>query len=89
MPHNPVKPDDVVADGDDYTTLYERPLRKGSVTAFLRNIEILESSNSSEKEKQDALTTMKELAPTLIMLGMHKYATFKNAKVENILLNAN
>ena len=49
---------------------------------------MLESSSSSAKEKQTAFTAMKELAPTLIMLGVHKHTKFKNPEVEKVLINA-
>ena len=60
-------------------------VRKGSIAAFLKNIELFEDSNSNEASKAAALSMIKELAPAIIAAGLHRHATFKNKIIEDIL----
>jgi len=83
-----VLPKDILADGEDSTTMNGRQVRKGTVAAFLANILILEKANSSEEEKNMALNTMKELAPDIIAIGLQQHVVFKNKQVQQILLEA-
>lgn len=80
-----IKPDDILADTEDFVELNGLTVRKGSIAAFLKNIELFEDSNSTEAQKAEALNMIKELAPAIIASGLHRQATFKNKIVENIL----
>ncbi len=84
--NNPVRPEDILADGVDHTVINGQTVRKGTMGAFLGNIEILEGSTSTEKQKQDAIQMMKELAPSLVAINLHKHAKFNNDQVEKIFI---
>lgn len=86
--NTPVRPEDVLPDGADTTIINGKTLRKGTIAAFLANIEILENPQVTEQQKQDALDTMKELAPAVVSIGLHKHVIFKNPQIEKILVNA-
>ncbi len=60
-------------------------MHKGSIAAFLKNIDVFENLNSNETQKASALEMVKELATTIIAAGLHKQATFKNKIIEDIL----
>ncbi len=81
----PIKPEMVLADGESNVMLNGISGRKGSIAAFLQNIDMLEQSNLSDQEKQDVIKVMEELAPVLIATGLYKHATFKNPEVQDIL----
>ncbi len=83
-----VKPEDILPDGIDSTILNGRVVRKGSIAAFLANLEILENPNATEQQKQNAIDTMRDLAPAVITIGLHKHVIFKNEQVEKILVDA-
>lgn len=85
--HTP-RPEDILPDGIDSTELNGKVVRKGTIAAFLANAEILENAQADEKTKQVALTTLKELAPNVIAIGLHKQVIFKNPVVEQILVDA-
>jgi hypothetical protein len=80
-----IKPEDILKDGADYLEIDGKKVRKGTVAAFLANIEILENPNTSNQHKSDALLAMKELAPAIITVGLHKHVTFKNVAAVKIL----
>lgn len=82
-----IKPDDILADTEDFVELNGLTVRKGSIAAFLKNIDLFEDSNSTEAQKAEALKMIKELAPAIIASGLHRHATFKNKTIENILSN--
>lgn len=80
-----VKPDDILADGENYTELNGLKVRKGSIAAFLKNIDLFEAPHGSQAQKDAALGAMKDLAPAIVAAGLHKHATFKNKVIEEIL----
>jgi hypothetical protein len=80
-----VKPEDVLADAEDFVTLNGVTVRKGSIAAFLKNIDLLEDSDSSELQKAAALDALRALAPAMIASGLTKHATFRNKSVHDIL----
>lgn len=85
MSDNSVKPEDLIPDGVDSILLGGKTIRKGTVAAFLANLDILENPLSTEKQKQDAQNQMRELAPAIIITGLHRHVVFKNAEVEDML----
>ena len=87
MTNDSIKPDDILADAENFVELNGLTVRKGSIAAFLKNIDLFEdsNSNSNETQKAAALEMIKELAPAIIAAGLHKHATFKNKIIEGIL----
>ena len=84
MTNNPVKPHDILPDGVEATVMNGRTIRKGTVAAFLANIDILENINATEKAKQAAIQAMQELAPDIVAIGVRKHVIFRNPEVERI-----
>ena len=83
-----IKPEDVLPDGDDRAIIAGRNVRKGTILSFLSNIDIIENSNATNKEKSEAIEMLNILAPDVISLSLHKHVVFKNEKVEDILSKA-
>ncbi|MCE2992902.1 MAG: hypothetical protein ACK5WS_07370 [Alphaproteobacteria bacterium] len=83
-----VRPEDVLSDSQNTTVVDGLTVRKGSVAAFLRNIEVLEDKQSSAEQSAAALNIIKELSPAIVAVGLHKHAEFKNKQVEAILVEA-
>ncbi len=65
-----MKAQDVLPDGEDFTTINGRALRKGSVAAFLANARILEDAGTSPADRQAAEDDFASLIPTLDALGL-------------------
>ncbi len=86
MAREPIRPQDVLPDAEDYKTVKGVRIRKGTIAAALRNIELLGSG--SKQERQDALAMIESLAPNLVMLGVHKHFQCRNPQVEAILESA-
>jgi len=85
---SPIRPQDVLPDGVDSTMINGTIARKGTIAAFLANADILENKEATELQRQEALNIMKELAPTVIAIGLHKHVLFKNPQIEQILVEA-
>lgn len=83
--YNPIRPEDILPDGIDKIAIDGQTVRKGTIAAFLLNTEILENPAATEKQKQEAKNLMKELAPAVIAIGLHKHVVFKNPEAEKIL----
>ena len=84
----PIRPEDVLADGADSASINGTIVRKGTIAAFLANSDIIEDPVATPAQIEDAICTMKELASAVIAIGLHKHVTFKNPKIEQILLDA-
>lgn len=80
-----IRPEDILPDGVDAATLNGSTVRKGTVAAFLANIEIIENCSNNETVKQAALNMLKELAPAVLKIGLDKHVIFKNKIVQQIL----
>jgi hypothetical protein len=88
MTNNSVRPEDILPDGVDNTTVNGMMVRKGTIAAFLANADILEIPDVTEGQKKGAMDAMKELAPAVIAIGLHKHVVFKNPQIEKILIDA-
>ncbi|RMX21015.1 hypothetical protein EAS68_04730 [Legionella jordanis] len=88
MSHNAISPEDILATGADHAEFRGIQVRKASVAAFLANIELLESSSTASEAYQQALNKLKELAPAVVAVGLHRHAQFKNSLVESIIVDA-
>lgn len=77
-----IRPEDILSDSEQVANFNGVMVRKGSIAAFLKNIDLFESPQSSPEEKQAALATMKELAPALVAAGFTKHARFKNPTIQ-------
>lgn len=86
MNNKPVTPQDILADGVDKTIIGGKEVRKGTVAAFLANIDIFESAHSSQEERDAALDALRTLAPDVKTIGLPRYVTFKNPLVEQLFL---
>ena len=85
MSKKSVKPEDVLPDGVDMANIGGKQVRKGTIAAFLANVDIFENIHANEEQKQEALAAMKELAPGVIAIGLHRHVKFKNPQIEKIL----
>ncbi len=79
-----IRPEDILPEGVDTVESRGVTVRKGTVAAYIANISVLEKDSSAE-EKENALAVMKELAPSIIAMGLHDFVTFKNPQAEKIL----
>lgn len=84
-----VRPEDILPDGVDSTVMNGQAVRKGTVAAFIANIDILEDTKTSAEQKQSAMQILRELAPAVRTVGLHKHVTFKNPLIEQLFEQLN
>jgi len=88
MSKKSIQPEDILPDGVDKIEMNGRVVRKGTIAAFLANIEIFEDFKANEEQKQEAAVALKNLASAVVAIGLHKHVIFKNPKIEQILIDA-
>ena len=88
MSTNAIKPEDVLADQENFADFEGITVRKGSVAAFLKNIDMLDEERNSAEQRAAALEQIQQLAPAMVVLGLYKHAVFKNKQVQEILEKA-
>ncbi len=79
-----IRPEDVLADGQDCTFIRGIKVRKATFGAVLQNAVILASSQNSV-EKENIKNLIAELVPGLIALGMNDHITWKNPEIQAII----
>ena len=80
-----VKPEDILSDSENTTNINGLTIRKGSIAAFLKNIDIIENPETTEQQMSKVIDAMKELVPAVVASGLFKHAVFKNLTVQNLL----
>lgn len=83
-----IKPEDIMPDNVNSIEVNGVRVRKATVGAVLANAKILESVATSAAEKSNALASIKELAPSLVALEMHKHVTWNNPEIQRIVEEA-
>ena len=82
----PTTPEDVLPDQEDFKTIRGVRVRKGTIAAAMRNMDVLD--DGADEEKEAALAMIQELAPGLVVLGVHRHFICRNPAVEAILAKA-
>jgi len=85
MTLSPTRPEDILPDGEDKAQMQGRTVRKGSIAAVVANANVLESNETTQEQKQEALDIIKELAPTLVAVGLHDHVVWTNPEIEKII----
>jgi hypothetical protein len=83
------KPEDMIADSENYLRHNGKAVRKGTMAAIIANIELLESGQANQAEKAKALKILKELAPAVNASGLTKHFHCHNIKVQAIFDSEN
>lgn len=83
-----IRPEDVLPENENYALVDGVKIRKGSIAAVMQNCKILSSPTASQEEKNRAKETIIELAPALVLLGVHEHMVWKNAEVQKIMEDA-
>ncbi len=55
MTNNLVRPKEILPDGVDNTIINGQMVRKGTIAAFLANVDLLEKENTLEQERERQL----------------------------------
>ena len=80
-----IEPENILSDQEDYLVINGIKARKGTIAAVLQNASILSSQYTTQKEKEAAKTTIVNLSPALIALGMHEHVIWKNPEIQQII----
>lgn len=80
-----IEPENILAEQEDYLIINGVKARKGTIAAVLQNAGILSSKNATQEEKQAAKTSIVNLSPALIALGMHEHVIWKNPEIQRII----
>ncbi|MCG8546219.1 MAG: hypothetical protein MJE12_18635 [Alphaproteobacteria bacterium] len=83
MTDQPFRPEDVLPDNEDFKTIRGVRVRKGTIFAAMRNMEIV--ADGTQEEKAAALAMIRELAPGLVALGVHDHFLCRNPEIQAIL----
>lgn len=88
LTNHSVLPETILPDGVDSASFNGKIVRKGTIAAFLANVELLDNPQIAHEQKQEAIATLKSLASAVNSTGLHKHVIFKNSTVEQILTAA-
>lgn len=80
-----MQPEQMIPDEKNTVTLNGITVRKGSVAAFMANIEIIEREKSNSDIYQEALTDLLSLIPVIEGTGFFRLFTIKSARIREII----
>ncbi len=83
-----IKPEDILSDDESIKIIDGVPVRKGTIAAVMANAKILSDSSISPSEKSEALKTIKEYAPALVVLGVYEHMKWNNPEIQKIVEEA-
>lgn len=86
MTGSAVRPEDVLPDDEDFQTIRGVRVRKGTIFAALQNIDRLDSDDPEARAA--ALEALRELAPALVVLDLHRHFQCRNPDVEQLIAEA-
>ncbi len=80
-----IKPQDILADNENFATLNQVTIRKGTIAALIGNAEIITSMLSSTAEKEAATKTLISLWAQIKQTSFTKHLKWKNPRINEIL----
>lgn len=83
IPDNGFRPEDILDEDQNTVDLGGLQGRKGSIAAFLKNIEVLEHPRANVSQKEGALNQLRTLLPVIVATGLTRHATFNNLIVQD------
>lgn len=83
-----ITPEDILSSNESFLNKDGMQLRKGTIAAAPANADIIESATATEAEKAEARNTIKELAPSLVGVGLQKHMTWKNPEIQQLVEDA-
>ncbi|MFD4636053.1 hypothetical protein ACFWN2_01990 [Lentzea sp. NPDC058436] len=81
----PIRPEDVLPDGVDRTTLGGLEVRKGAVAAFVANVKQLDDAEPGSAEHDEIVEQLRQLVPTLRAVGVLDVFQPRSAAVAELI----
>ena len=81
----PIRPEDVLADGVEATTLHGLDVRKGTVAAFVANAKKLAQLGPDDFRREPLERQLRDLAPALRAVGLLDVFAPRSADITAIL----
>lgn len=82
-----IRPEDLMSEHESYTEINGIKIRKATMGATMKNVEILASPLSSVTEKASAKKMIEELSYSLVAVGLLNHVIWKNSEVQEIFEN--
>ncbi|QUQ68388.1 hypothetical protein [Kutzneria sp. CA-103260] len=83
--NKPVKPQDVLADGQEYAEFDGVSVRKGSVAAFIGNVHALAEVEADGPQWVEIVAQLRELKPALIRIGVLDVFEIRDPKLRELV----
>jgi len=83
--NKPINPEDILSEQQNTTVLNGILVRKGSIAAFLKNLDLLDNPSITSEQKSAVISVIKELMPAVIAAGLAKHVVFKNPLIQSLV----
>ena len=77
----PIRPEDILPDGQDRAVVGSTSVRKGSVAAFLANARLLEDAEPGSPAAEAISAQLRELAEPLRAIGLFEVFAIRSSRV--------
>jgi hypothetical protein len=85
MANQPVRPEDVLPDGDEGTEFGGEYVRKGSIAAFIANVNALAEVEPSSAQWEAIVEQLRELKPALVRIGVLDVFEIRDPEVRTLV----
>ena len=80
-----VHPEDILPDGAERATFDGRPIRKGTVAAFVANAQALRDVEPGTEAHDEVVATLKDLAPQLAAIGIFEVFEPRDPQIAHLV----
>ncbi|CPV47720.1 hypothetical protein [Mycobacteroides abscessus] len=83
--HSAIRPEDVLSDSDNSTTVDGVTVRKGTIAAFIANAKLLETIAQSDPRHAAIERELRKLAPAVRAIGLLDVFTPRTPRIASLL----
>ena len=83
--NKPVKAEDVLPEGQEYAEFGGVPVRKGSIAAFIGNVQALAEVEPRSARWDEIVSQMRELKPALTRIGVFDVFELRDAEMRDLI----
>jgi hypothetical protein len=77
----PIRPEDILPDGQDRAVVGTTSVRKGSVAAFLSNARLLEDAEPGSPDAEEISAQLRDLAEPLRAIGLFEVFEIRSPRI--------
>lgn len=80
-----IKSEDILPIDVDFRENGKERMKKGTIAVALRSADVIQDTCATDEERQQAFHTLKNLAPSLTLMGLQDYQTWNHPVIHEMI----